>query len=177
MVSSAELQLINDNSQPENEKDASGGDSPKVSPSSHLSVHLWPRTVVCTAVGWRLLTDFSSVRGSPGRLQASLLLCTADRAGHHAGHGQAAHTQRNLQSHHKELPVLPHSRQGLAGMAPFRYYGVATVCAESRLVWIKNPQSVQAETETRPSRNALYSETLKKWSRHGEQSATLEAGR
>lgn len=29
MVSSAELQLINDNSQPENEKDASGGDSPK----------------------------------------------------------------------------------------------------------------------------------------------------
>lgn len=32
MVSSAELQLINDNSQPENDKDASGGDSPKVSP-------------------------------------------------------------------------------------------------------------------------------------------------
>lgn len=30
MVSSAELQLINDNSQPENDKDASGGDSPKV---------------------------------------------------------------------------------------------------------------------------------------------------
>ncbi|KAM7371469.1 hypothetical protein PAMP_008706 [Pampus punctatissimus] len=29
MVSSAELQLINDNSQPENDKDASGGDSPK----------------------------------------------------------------------------------------------------------------------------------------------------
>lgn len=32
MVSSAELQLMNDNSQPENDKDASGGDSPKVSP-------------------------------------------------------------------------------------------------------------------------------------------------
>lgn len=32
MVSSAELQLINDNSQPENDKDTSGGDSPKVSP-------------------------------------------------------------------------------------------------------------------------------------------------
>lgn len=32
MVSSAELQLINDNSQPDNDKDASGGDSPKVSP-------------------------------------------------------------------------------------------------------------------------------------------------
>lgn len=31
MVSSAELQLINDNSQPDNDKDASGGDSPKVS--------------------------------------------------------------------------------------------------------------------------------------------------
>lgn len=31
MVSSAELQLLNDNSQPENDKDASGGDSPKVS--------------------------------------------------------------------------------------------------------------------------------------------------
>lgn len=30
MVSSAELQLINDNSQPENDKEASGGDSPKV---------------------------------------------------------------------------------------------------------------------------------------------------
>lgn len=30
MVSSAELQLLNDNSQPENDKDASGGDSPKV---------------------------------------------------------------------------------------------------------------------------------------------------
>ncbi|XP_045897495.1 forkhead box protein K2 [Micropterus dolomieu] len=29
MVSSAELQLMNDNSQPENDKDASGGDSPK----------------------------------------------------------------------------------------------------------------------------------------------------
>uniref|UniRef100_A0A8C4I2W9 Forkhead box protein K2 n=1 Tax=Dicentrarchus labrax TaxID=13489 RepID=A0A8C4I2W9_DICLA len=29
MVSSAELQLINDNSQPDNDKDASGGDSPK----------------------------------------------------------------------------------------------------------------------------------------------------
>lgn len=29
MVSSAELQLLNDNSQPENDKDASGGDSPK----------------------------------------------------------------------------------------------------------------------------------------------------
>lgn len=31
MVSSVELQLINDNSQPENDKEASGGDSPKVS--------------------------------------------------------------------------------------------------------------------------------------------------
>lgn len=30
MVSSAELQLINDNSQPENDKEASEGDSPKV---------------------------------------------------------------------------------------------------------------------------------------------------
>lgn len=30
MVSSAELQLINDNSQSENDKEASGGDSPKV---------------------------------------------------------------------------------------------------------------------------------------------------
>lgn len=30
MVSSAELQLLNENSQPENDKDASGGDSPKV---------------------------------------------------------------------------------------------------------------------------------------------------
>lgn len=30
IVSSAELQLMNDNSQPENDKDASGGDSPKV---------------------------------------------------------------------------------------------------------------------------------------------------
>lgn len=40
MVSSAELQLINDNSQPENEKDASGGDSPKVSPSVRPSAAL-----------------------------------------------------------------------------------------------------------------------------------------
>lgn len=31
MVTSAELQLLGDNSQPENDKDASGGDSPKVS--------------------------------------------------------------------------------------------------------------------------------------------------
>lgn len=31
MVTSAELQLLNENSQPENDKDASGGDSPKVS--------------------------------------------------------------------------------------------------------------------------------------------------
>lgn len=30
MVNSVELQLINDNSQPENDKEASGGDSPKV---------------------------------------------------------------------------------------------------------------------------------------------------
>lgn len=30
MVTSAELQLLNENSQPENDKDASGGDSPKV---------------------------------------------------------------------------------------------------------------------------------------------------
>lgn len=34
MVSSAELQLMNDNSQPENDKEASGGDSPKVSAES-----------------------------------------------------------------------------------------------------------------------------------------------
>ena len=49
MVSSAELQLMNDNSQPENDKDASGGDSPKVrqtpitsSPSSiNMSINWW----------------------------------------------------------------------------------------------------------------------------------------
>lgn len=35
MVSSAELQLINDNSQPENDKEASGGDSPKVRITTH----------------------------------------------------------------------------------------------------------------------------------------------
>lgn len=35
MVSSAELQLINDNSQSENDKEASGGDSPKVRFSMH----------------------------------------------------------------------------------------------------------------------------------------------
>ncbi|XP_055008655.1 forkhead box protein K2-like [Boleophthalmus pectinirostris] len=35
MVSSAELQLINDNSQPEHEKDNSGGDSPKLQKNLH----------------------------------------------------------------------------------------------------------------------------------------------
>ncbi len=38
MVSSAELQLINDNSQPENDKDASGGDSPKVRAALNTSL-------------------------------------------------------------------------------------------------------------------------------------------
>lgn len=36
VVGSAELQLLNDNSQPDNDKDASGGDSPKVSPGPGL---------------------------------------------------------------------------------------------------------------------------------------------
>lgn len=35
MVSSAEIQLMNDNSQPENDKEASGGDSPKVRVTAH----------------------------------------------------------------------------------------------------------------------------------------------
>lgn len=52
---------------------------------------------------------------STGWLQTSVLLCTADRPGHHAGHRQAAHPERNLQSHHQELPVLQDCRQGLAG--------------------------------------------------------------
>lgn len=43
MVSSAELQLINDNSQPENDKEASGGDSPKVRPAPK-STHLIPQS-------------------------------------------------------------------------------------------------------------------------------------
>jgi hypothetical protein len=37
IVSSAELQLINDNSQSENDKEASGGDSPKVSTTYRAS--------------------------------------------------------------------------------------------------------------------------------------------
>lgn len=41
MVSSAELQLINDNSQPENDKEASGGDSPKVRLSAGV-IHRCP---------------------------------------------------------------------------------------------------------------------------------------
>lgn len=40
MVSSAELQLINDNSQPENDKEASEGDSPKVRTASSHSLQL-----------------------------------------------------------------------------------------------------------------------------------------
>lgn len=81
-----------------------------------LSVHLLSATAKCVAVGSWLTPGPDSA--PLGRLQASLLLCTADRPGHHTGDGQAAHTQRNLQSHHKELPLLPYSRQGLAGKAP-----------------------------------------------------------
>lgn len=50
-----------------------------------------------------------------GRLEAAVLVRSADRPGHRSGHRQAADAQRHLQPHHQELPVLPHGRQRLAG--------------------------------------------------------------
>ncbi len=68
MVSSAELQLLNDNSQHENDKDASGGDSPKVRAGCrstqsvrgrldlqfmtllHISSLIWPQSAMLTRV-------------------------------------------------------------------------------------------------------------------------------
>lgn len=46
MVGPAELQLLNDNSQPDHDKDASGGDSPKVSPGPGLQpwIQDWDQT-------------------------------------------------------------------------------------------------------------------------------------
>ncbi|CAG02231.1 unnamed protein product, partial [Tetraodon nigroviridis] len=57
-------------------------------------------------------------RQPEGRLQAAVLVRSADRPGHRPGNRQAADAQRHLQPHHQELPLLPHRRQGLAELHP-----------------------------------------------------------
>lgn len=52
---------------------------------------------------------------SSGRVEAAVLLRTADRAGHLLGTGPAADAERHLCTHHQALPLLPDGRQGLAG--------------------------------------------------------------
>lgn len=66
MVSSAELQLINDNSQPENDKEASGGDSPKVRIPSPLQT---------SALVQHLITYFTFLRHTSDYVTHSLLPC------------------------------------------------------------------------------------------------------
>lgn len=53
----------------------------------------------------------------PGRVEATVLLCAADRAGHLLSPGQAANTKWHLRPHHQTLPLLQDCRQGLAGEA------------------------------------------------------------
>ena len=71
-----------------------------------------------------------------GRLQAALLVRPADRPGHHAGPGQAAHAQRHLHPHHQELPLLQNRRQRLAGRCP---PGVRL--ASVRPHWVPKPRA------------------------------------
>lgn len=51
----------------------------------------------------------------PGRVQATVLLCSADRPGHLLCARQAADAEWHLRPHHQTLPLLPHCGQGLAG--------------------------------------------------------------
>lgn len=44
---------------------------------------------------------------SSGRVEAAVLLRSADRAGHLVRAGQAANTKRHLRPHHQALPLLP----------------------------------------------------------------------
>lgn len=52
----------------------------------------------------------------PGRVEAAVLVRSAHRAGHLVRAGPAADSERNLRAHHQALPLLPHGRQGLAGV-------------------------------------------------------------
>lgn len=84
--------LINENSQSENDKEASGGDSPKV---CVLLITLTNDVSFISAY-----VDVTFFLSFTGRLQASVLVRTAHCSGHHNGSRQATNTEWNIYPHY-----------------------------------------------------------------------------
>lgn len=92
--------LINENSQSENDKEASGGDSPKV---CGFLITLTNDVSFISAYGEA--SDSSRFKvvvflSFTGRLQASVLVRTAHCSGYHNGSRQATNTEWNIYPHY-----------------------------------------------------------------------------